>query len=241
MIIFPAIDLHEGKCVRLYKGDYATAHKVAEDAVVTALSFKSAGAEMIHMVDLNGAKSGKRVNGEIIRRVIAETGMRVQIGGGVRSMADAEELDGMGVYRFIIGSAAVYEPEFVRSAVSRYGTERVAVSLDCNDGVVMTDGWTKSSGRNYLEFAKTLEGVGLKTIIFTDIEMDGTLSGPSMSALKRLMETVGCDIIASGGVGNIEDVWSLRELGVSGAIIGKAIYTGDVELSKAIALARGDE
>ena len=233
MIIEPAIDLKDGKVVRLLKGDFDTVHQVAEDPVAVARDFSAAGAKVIHMVDLDGAKSGKRVNGEIVRAVTEQTGMKIELGGGIRSMADLEAVFAMGVWRAVIGSAAVTDPDFVRAAMERYG-DAIAVGVDTQDGKVKTAGWVEDSGLDYLEFAKSMEKMGVKTLIFTDIETDGALSGPSYARLKELQAAVGCQIVASGGVSCNADIEGLAEMGLYGAIIGKAYYAGTIDLAQAV-------
>ena len=233
MLIFPAIDLKDRKVVRLYKGDFATVHQVAEDPLVTAGAFLAAGARYIHMVDLDGARDGLRQNGDIVRAVAA-TGLRVELGGGIRSMADLEAVFALGVWRAVIGSAAVRDPDFVQAAVRRYGPERVAVGIDARDGLVRTAGWTENAGIPYLAFARHMESIGVKYIIFTDIDTDGTLSGPSWDALAALQKAVSCSLTASGGVSCNEDIRALRDKGLYGAIIGKAWYAGAVDLAQAI-------
>ena len=241
MILEPAIDLKNQKVVRLHKGAFDTVHQVAEDPVAVAKDFAAAGAKVIHMVDLDGARSGERVNGEIVRKVIAETGMKVELGGGIRSMADLRAVDALGVWRFVIGSAAVTDPDFVREAVAAYG-DRIAVGVDAKDGEVRTSGWEAGSGIHFLEFAKNMEQLGVKTLIFTDIDTDGMLSGPNYESLRRLSGAVGCQIVASGGVSCNEDLLKLQEMGLYGAIIGKAYYAGTVDLPRAVAAAgRQDE
>lgn len=234
MLIFPAIDLKDRKVVRLYKGDFATVHQVAEDPLVTAGAFLAAGARYIHMVDLDGARDGRRQNGDIVRAVAA-TGLRVELGGGIRSMADLEAVFALGAWRAVIGSAAVSDPDFVKAAVLRYGPERVAVGIDARDGLVRTAGWTENAGIPYLDFAKQMESIGVKYIIFTDIDTDGTLSGPSCGALAALQKAVSCSITASGGVSGNADIRTLRDMGLYGAIIGKAWYAGAIDLAQAVA------
>lgn len=233
MIILPAIDLKDGKVVRLYKGDFDTVHQVADDPVATAQAFYDAGARWIHMVDLDGAKDGKRKNSAIVQAV-AEVGLKIELGGGIRTMADLEAVFAMGVTRAVIGSAAVSHPEFVEEAVKTYG-ERIAVGIDTKDGKVKTAGWIEDSGLDYLDFAKSMETIGVKTIIFTDIETDGTLSGPSFSRLAQLQKAVSCQIVASGGVSNNQDIRDLSAMGLYGAIIGKAYYAGTIDLKQAAA------
>lgn len=232
MIILPAIDLKDNKVVRLYKGEFDTVHQVADDPVDTAQAFYDAGARYIHMVDLDGAKDGIRKNADMVRAVAQSVGLKVELGGGIRSMADLEEVFALGVYRAVIGSAAVSNPGFVREAVSRYG-ERIAVGIDTRNGRVKTAGWLEDSGLDYLEFARQMEGIGVKTIIFTDIETDGTLQGPAFEKLATLQQSVDCDIIASGGVSNNEDIRRLAGMELYGAIIGKAYYAGTIDLAQA--------
>jgi phosphoribosylformimino-5-aminoimidazole carboxamide ribotide isomerase len=233
MIILPAIDLKDGRVVRLYKGDFGTVHQVADDPVTTAQAFYDAGARYIHMVDLDGAKDGTRKNSEIVRAV-AQVGLRIELGGGLRTLADLQAVFDLGVYRAVIGSAAVREPELVRAAVEQYGPERIAVGIDTQNGKVRTAGWLEDSGLDYLDFARQMEQIGVKKIIFTDIETDGTLSGPSMARLEALSQAVDCDIIASGGVSSNQDIRDLAQAGMYGAIIGKAYYAGTVDLAQAV-------
>lgn len=234
MIILPAIDLKDGKVVRLYKGEFDTVHQVAEDPLSTAKAFYDAGARYIHMVDLDGAKDGVRKNADIVRMVAQNSGLKVELGGGIRSMKDLEEVFALGVTRAVIGSAAVSHPEFVKEAVERYG-ERIAVGIDTKDGKVKTAGWLEDSGLDYLEFAKSMESIGVKTMIFTDIDTDGTLQGPSFERLKALQEAVSCQIVASGGVSSNQDIRDLVGMEMYGAIIGKAYYAGTLELAQAVA------
>lgn len=233
MIIEPAIDLKDGKVVRLLKGDFDTVHKVAEDPIATAAAFAAAGARYIHMVDLDGAKSGERVNSAIVKAVADRTGMKIELGGGIRSMADLEAVFAMGVYRAVIGSAAVADPGFVREAVAKY-SDRIAVGVDTQDGRVKTAGWIEDSGLDYIAFSRSMEALGVKTLIFTDIETDGALSGPSYVRLEALQQAVSCQIIASGGVSNNQDIEKLAEMNLYGAIIGKAYYAGTIDLARAV-------
>lgn len=233
MIILPAIDLKDGRCVRLLKGDFATVHQVSEDPLKTAAAFRAAGAAYVHMVDLDGARDGVRKNGEIVRAVCETSGLRVELGGGIRSMEDLEAVFALGVYRGVIGSAAVTNPDFVAQAARRYG-DRVAVGIDAMDGRVRTAGWVEDSGLDYLEFAKKMEALGAKNIIFTDIATDGALSGPSLARLKALRETVSCRITASGGISCNRDISDLMAARMDGAIIGKAYYAGTIDLKKAV-------
>lgn len=239
MRILPAIDLHNQMCVRLVKGDYATAHKVAEDAVTTAKAFLHAGAELIHMVDLDGAKDGTHPNYPVVRRVIEETGASVELGGGIRCMEDVARVLELGVKRVIIGSAAVKNPLFVKEACEKYG-DKIAVGIDARKGTVRTEGWLNDSGTDYIAFAKQMEAYGVKTIIFTDIDKDGMLSGPNFAQLQALRDAVSCGIVASGGVSTLEDIAKLRDMGIEEAIAGKAVYTGQLDVKQAIAVAAGE-
>lgn len=232
MIILPAIDLKDGKVVRLYKGDFRTVHQVADDPVAVAREFSRAGARWVHMVDLDGAKDGRRKNGDAVQAV-TQVGLSIELGGGIRSMADLEAVFALGVSRAVIGSAAVSDPEFVRQAVARYG-EQIAVGIDTQNGRVKTAGWVEDSGLEYLDFAKSMEAIGVKTIIFTDIDTDGTLSGPSLDRLDTLSRAVSCRIVASGGVSCNGDIRALVSMGLYGAIIGKAYYAGAVDLARAV-------
>ena len=209
MLIIPAIDLKDGKVVRLLKGDFNTVQQVADDPVATAKAFYEAGARYLHIVDLDGSKDGVRKNSELVRAVVG-VGLKTELGGGIRSMQDLEEVFALGIWRAIIGSAAVsdpdfvkaalekYGPDFVKAAVDRFGPERIAVGVDAKDGLVRTAGWVKESGENYLDFAKRMEQLGVRNIIFTDIDTDGMQTGPSFARLKFLLEGVSCSVTAAG-------------------------------------------
>ena len=233
MLIFPAIDLKDGQVVRLKKGDFSTVHQVASDPVAVAEAFYASGARHLHMVDLDGARDGKRKNSEIVRRT-AQCGLAVELGGGIRSMEDIEAVFALGVHRAVIGSAAVSDPDLVREAVLRWGGARIAVGVDAKDGKVRTAGWETDSGLDYLEFARSMEALGVSHLIFTDIDTDGLLSGPSFSMLDALKTAVSCRIMASGGVSCLDDIVRLRNRGLYGAIIGKAYYAGAVDLAEAV-------
>lgn len=235
MILLPAIDIKDGECVRLIKGDYATAHKVAANAEETAEGFRAAGAEWLHIVDLNGAKAAEPVNTELIFRVVKNCGLKVEVGGGIRSIKTIGDYLENGVSRVVLGSAALKNPALVREAVLQYG-EKIAVGIDARNGKVAAQGWTETSDLNYLELAKQMEQIGVKYIIFTDISRDGTLTGPNLDMLNALNHAVTCHIIASGGVKNLEDIANLRKLSLYGAICGKAVYTGDLDLKSAVRL-----
>ena len=233
MIIFPAIDIKDETCVRLYKGAMESAEKVAESYLDTALAFKQAGSTWIHMVDLNGACEGVRKNTHIFTDVAEHAGLKVEVGGGIRTMEDVAFYLERGIARVVIGSAAVKNPALVREACSRYG-DRIAVGVDARNGLVATEGWVETSEVSYLTLAKEMEQAGVKTIIFTDIAADGMLSGPSYDQLAQLQKAVSCRIVASGGVTTLDDVKRLRDMGLYGAIIGKAYYAGTLDLEQAV-------
>ena len=233
MILFPAIDLKDGKVVRLFKGDFSTVHQVAEDPVETARQFQAAGCTHLHMVDLDGAREGRQKNGDIVRRV-CQVGLEVELGGGIRTLEDVEAVFTLGVSRCVIGSAAVSNPDLVCAVLERWGAQRVAVGIDAKDGLVRTAGWEENSGLDALNFARQMEKLGVKYLIFTDIDTDGTLSGPAYGRLEQLQKAVGCSITASGGVSSNRDLRRLKEMGLYGAIIGKAWYAGKIDLPLAV-------
>ena len=233
MIILPAIDIKDGKCVRLFQGDYSTAQQVAEDAVKTAQGFEKAGARWMHMVDLDGAKAKKPVNTETVLSVRKNTGINIEVGGGIRDMETVEMYLENGINRVILGSAALHDPGFVKEAVKKYG-KKIAVGIDALNGKVAAEGWTQQSEIDYLEMAKRMEDIGVRYLIVTDISKDGTLNGPNLQMLDRINRAVGCSVIASGGVSNLKDIIDLSSLGLYGGIAGKAIYTGDLNLIDAV-------
>ena len=233
MIILPAIDIKDGKCLRLVKGEYATAHQVAGSPCDTAASFRAAGAAWIHMVDLDGAKEGKPVNTEIFERVAKESGLKVEVGGGIRHMKTIEQFLEKGISRVILGSVAVKNPDLVKEAVKEFG-EKIAVGIDAKNGMVATEGWLEKSDVTYTDLALAMEDAGVRTIIYTDISRDGTLTGVNTEQLGNLNRTVSCNIIASGGVSSIVDIENCIDLNLYGCICGKAVYTGALNLAEAI-------
>ena len=237
MIILPAIDIKDGNCVRLQRGDYATAHKVADSPYETAKRFKDAGAEWMHMVDLDGAKDAKLINADLIADVAKASGLLVEVGGGIRSMEAVAYYLSRGVNRVILGSAAVKDPQLVIDAVNAFG-DQIAVGIDAKNGMVQAEGWLDNSDIHYIELAKRMEDVGVRTIIFTDIDRDGMLSGPNLKQLDDLAHEVSCNIIASGGVTVLKDILNLTELDIYGAICGKSIYSGTLDLKQAIEMTR---
>ena len=240
MIILPAIDIKDKTCVRLYKGDFSTVEKVAEDPLETALSFKQEGAEWLHMVDLDGAKDALPKNMDIFLNVAAHSGLKVEVGGGIRSLDTVEAYLSGGISRVILGSAAVKDPELVFSAVREYGN-RIAVGIDAKDGMVAVEGWLDGSEVYFTDLAVQMEKAGVETIIFTDISKDGTLSGPNLSQLSALQKAVSCNIIASGGISDRKDIRALYQAGLYGAICGKSLYRGTLTLRDALTEAAGKE
>ena len=236
MIILPAIDILGGKCVRLTQGEYGTAEQVAEDPIETALSFESDGAKFIHMVDLDGAKYGSRKNSEIYENVAKKVQIPIEVGGGIRDMDTIDYYISKGIERVIIGSAALKNPELVKRAVDKYH-EQIAVGIDALDGKVKTSGWLENSDTDYIELAKAMKNIGIEYIIFTDISKDGTLSGPNYEQLQKLSEAVDVNVIASGGIRDIENIRRLTEMKLYGAICGKSIYSGSLSLKEAIEVA----
>lgn len=236
MIIFPAIDIIGGECVRLVKGDYATASKVAENPLETAKKFEAAGAEWIHMVDLDGAKAGYPVNTQIYKDIAQNTGLKVEVGGGIRTLDTIQAYLDLGIARVILGSAALKNPQLVADAVQRFGSERIVVGIDAKNEMVATEGWLETSSVHYVDLALEMIKIGVKTFIFTDISKDGTLSGVNIDQLRKLHEaTAGqCNIVASGGVHTIDDIIACRDLGLYGTIAGKSLYQGTLDLSEAI-------
>lgn len=237
MIILPAIDIKDGQCVRLYKGDFNTVSKVAEDPVETGLQFRDAGAQYIHMVDLDGALHAQPKNFDIFVSVANETKIPVEVGGGIRSMQIVSRYLEAGISRVILGSAALKNPEFVREAVTEFGSA-IAVGIDAKEELVSIHGWTETSEVHFIEFAKMMESLGVLNIIYTDISTDGTLEGPNVGHMKRLKEAVSCDIIASGGIRDLSHITELRDCALYGAICGKSIYSGTLDLKEAIAAAK---
>ena len=233
MIILPAVDIMGGRPVRLYKGEFSTASQVAEDALETAVRFERDGAEWIHMVDLDGYLKKERVNAEIFISVAKNTSLKVELGGGIRSLEDVEFYIKSGIARVILGSAALKDPHLVKDAVSRFG-DRIAVGIDAKNGYAAAEGWTETSNVYFTDLAKQMESMGVKTIIFTDISKDGTLSGPNIAQLKEINNAVSCNIIASGGINDINDIKALKQEQMYGAICGKSIYSGSLDLKQAL-------
>ncbi len=238
MIILPAIDIKDRTPVRLYQGAFDTVHKVADDALATACQFEAAGAEWIHMVDLDGACEGRPVNDDIFIEVAQKTGLKVELGGGIRTMDDIARYLDAGISRLILGSVALHQPELVREAVTRYG-EAIAVGIDAKDGMVRGGGWLEDSDVHFVDLAKAMGEAGVRTIIYTDISKDGTLSGPSLAHYEQLIAACPeVNIIASGGIRDIENIKDLKVTGLYGAICGKSLYEGTLSLEEALQVAK---
>lgn len=237
MVIYPAIDIYEGKAVRLYKGDYAQMTVYNDDPTAVAKDFLQKGATCIHMVDLEGAKSGTTPNLATICKIKETTGLFCQVGGGIRSMEVVKTYLEAGLDRVILGTAAVENPEFARQAVETYG-DKIAIGVDIRDGFVAVKGWTEKSGLEAFEFCKQMQFIGVRTIICTDISKDGAMQGPNHNLYQELSKQLNMQIIASGGVSSMADIERLTAMDIHGAILGKAYYTGAVDLQKAIEVAR---
>ena len=232
MKLYPAIDLHDGKCVRLYKGDY---NQVTEygDPVDQAKKWKSLGATYLHLVDLDGAKEGKSLNLESVEKIINEVDIKVELGGGIRTLSHIENILSIGVDRVILGSSAL-NIDFVKKAIEKYGNDKIVVGIDCKNMMVATRGWLDVSEINAIDFAKKLKNVGVKTIIFTDIAKDGTLEGINANQTKKLIDETNLNVIASGGAKSIDDIIKAKEINAFGIILGKSIYSGAIDLKEAI-------
>lgn len=237
MLIYPAIDLYGGKAVRLYKGDYAQMTVYNDDPAAVAADFQKKGAACIHMVDLEGARSGTTPNLATVCRVKEQTGLFCQVGGGIRSMEVVSRYLDAGLDRVILGTAAVTDPEFAKAAVGAYG-DKIAIGVDIRDGFVAVKGWTEKSTLEAFEFCHQMERIGIKTLICTDISKDGAMQGPNAALYERLSRELGMQIIASGGVSSLEDIRRLAAMELHGAIVGKAYYTGAVDLQQAIEVAK---
>ncbi len=237
MIIFPAIDIMDGKPVRLLRGDFDTAEQVAEDVLTTAKQFARVGCTWVHMVDLDGSLQKKPVNADPILQVVEHTSLKVEVGGGIRTMEDIAFYLDRGVDRVILGSVALKNPELVQQAVDAYG-DKIAVGIDAKQGMVATEGWTEDSQMDFIDLAKAMEKMGVATIIYTDIGRDGTLSGPDVQGLDRLNKAVGCNVIASGGVTNITDILVMKDKKMYGTICGKCIYKKTLDLREAVGICK---
>ena len=237
MYIFPAIDLYEGKAVRLFKGDYAQMTIYSENPAEIAADFAASGAKHLHLVDLEGAKYGTTPNLKTIEKILTVSGLFTEVGGGIRSMEVVDTYLSAGVDRVILGTAAVNDPAFLHKAVGKYG-EKIAVGVDIKDGMVAIKGWTEKSALDAFTFCHDLQKLGVSTVICTDISKDGAMMGANHELYSRLMEELSMQIVASGGVSSIDDVKRLADMKMYGAIIGKAYYTGAISIKEAIEVAK---
>ena len=235
MKIFPAIDLRNGKAVRLYQGDYDQMTVYSDSPVDVAKSFKAKGASCLHLVDLDGAKDGRLVNFETIKEIVEEVDMYVEVGGGIRDEERIKQYLELGVGRVILGTIAVKDPGFLEAMVTKYG-EKIAVGVDARDGFVAINGWKESTDRESFEFCRYLRDIGVRSIIYTDISRDGGLEGTNMEAYRKLQEIEGLEVTASGGISFEEEITALRDVAAA-AILGKAIYSGKLDLERAVKLA----
>ena len=235
MKIFPAIDLRDGKAVRLYQGDYNQMTVYSDSPVEVAKSFKAKGADCLHLVDLDGAKDGRLVNFDTIKEIVEEVDMYVEVGGGIRDEERIRQYLELGVGRVILGTIAVKDPEFLEAMVTKYG-ERIAVGVDARDGYVAVNGWKEMTDRESFEFCRYLRDIGVKTVIYTDISRDGGLEGTNMEAYRKLQDIEGLEVTASGGISFEEEITALKDVAAA-AILGKAIYSGKLDLERAVKLA----
>lgn len=236
MKIFPAIDLKDGCAVRLYKGDFSNMTVFSDNPVAVAQSFKRSGAKNIHLVDLDGAREGKPVNSSVIEEIVRECGLFAEIGGGIRNAKRIDDYLSLGVGRIILGTAALENPDFLKGCVKDYG-DKIAVGIDAKDGFVATRGWLEVTNVPSVDFAKKMRDTGVETIVYTDISRDGTLSGANTLIYEVLNKIEGLNVIASGGVSFIEDIKVLKNIGVYGAVLGKALYMKKLDLSEAVKIA----
>lgn len=236
MYIFPAIDLYEGKAVRLFKGDYNQMTVYNDDPVAVARDFSAAGATHLHLVDLEGAKYGNTPNLSTVRRILAETGMFTEVGGGIRNMETVKTYLDAGVSRVILGTAAVTDENFLRAATATYG-DKIAVGADIKDGKIAIRGWTETANETTEEFCRRIQALGIRTVICTDISKDGAMAGANHALYRDLSARFSMQLVASGGVSAMDDVRRLAALGLYGAIIGRAYYTGAISLREAIEVA----
>lgn len=240
MIIIPAIDLYDKKVVRLLRGEYDKMTVYSDNPVEMAKTIEAAGAEVLHVVDLEGARDGGTSNFDVVAAICRETGLKVEIGGGIRTMETIDRYMEAGVRWVILGTKAVTDENFLLEALAKY-SDRIEVGVDAKDGKVAVKGWTEVMDVDMIDFIKHLEEIGVKNVICTDISRDGAMRGTNLDLYRRLSGVSGMNITASGGVSNYEDIRTLRDMEVYGAIVGKAMYTGDIDLKKAIALAEGEE
>lgn len=237
MRIYPAIDIKDGKCVRLLRGSFDDVTVYGDNPAEMAKKWESQGGEFIHVVDLDGALKGHGVNAEVIKSICNAVSVPVQTGGGIRTMEDIETKLACGLNRIIIGTKAVSDRDFVKKAVEKYG-DKIVIGIDAKDGMVAIEGWEKTSEFKAVEFSRMMAELGVKTIVYTDIATDGTLAGPNVAAMQEMVDSVHVDVIASGGIGSIEHIKALLPTGVEGVIVGRALYTGSVDLTEAIKITK---
>ncbi len=237
MRIYPAIDIKDGKCVRLFKGQFSNVTVYGDNPAEMAKKWEAQGGEFIHVVDLDGALKGRGVNSEIIKEICRSVNVPVQTGGGIRTMEDVEYMLQCGINRVIIGTSAVENREFVKKAVAEYG-KRIVIGIDAKNSMVAISGWEEVSSFKAVDFAREMQDLGVATVVYTDIATDGTLKGPNIDAMVEMVKNTKLDVIASGGVGNMSHIRSLTQTGVEGVIVGKALYTDNIDLAEAIKTAK---
>lgn len=237
MEIIPAVDIKDGRCVRLYQGDYGQETVFSEDPVAVASSWQAQGASRIHLIDLDGAASGEICNRAVVEAIVKQVGVPVQLGGGIRDEATVSSLLGIGVGRVILGTVAVEQPELVERLCGKFG-EAIVVGIDARDGHVAIHGWQKGTGVSALELCRRMADMGVRRLIYTDIKRDGTLTGPDFKAIAELVGSLDLPVIAAGGISTLGHLRKLGGLGVEGAIVGKALYTGDIDLREALAISK---
>lgn len=234
MDLIPAVDILDGKCVRLYQGDYSRETVFAEDPVEMAMRWEQIGSKYLHVVDLDGARDGRLTNSKTIKRICARTSCEVQVGGGIRSVGAALEYVGLGVTKVILGTAVVKDPGIVRSFLSEMDRDAIVVSVDCKDGLVSSDGWVNQTSKEPMEFINEMQSAGIRRCLYTDISRDGTLEGPNYGIIKDIVSNVDVKIMVAGGIATISHIRGLAQIGVEAAIVGRAIYTGDLDLGWAL-------
>jgi phosphoribosylformimino-5-aminoimidazole carboxamide ribotide isomerase len=237
MIIYPAIDVQNGRCVRLSQGKFTDETVYSDYPIEVAKKFDQMGAEYLHLIDLDGARLGEPQNIAVISEIAVTVGIPIQLGGGIRTIETMEIILNKGIERIILGTSAVNNQELVKKAVKSFG-KNLAIAIDARDGMVAIEGWAKTSSFTALGFAKKMEDIGASVIIYTDISRDGMLNGPNLKAMEEMVKAVDIDVIASGGITSLQDIRNLKQVGVSGAIVGRALYTGDIDLQEAIAAAK---
>lgn len=233
MQILPAIDIKEGQAVRLFKGDFNQKTVVNPDVIGQSKIFAQAGIDFIHVVDLDGALDGRATNRDLIAKLKKESGLGVEVGGGIRTLEQIEDYLAVGIDRVIIGSMAVKNPDFVKAALEKFGSDKIVIGIDAKNGMVATEGWLETSNVDYISLAKAMEKIGVTLFVYTDVDRDGTLTGPNFEHYERLVaELTTAKVIASGGIAEQSDLVKLQEIGVAGTIVGKAYYNGNISLEE---------